>query len=350
LKEDIIHIISSLLVGGAERFVLDLAKQQQLDGYKVVILNLGSSTDPLLEEAKLEGIETITIPTKRILSPKISIIKKLCTAKAIHAHNAVCIFRICPYIPFLKGSLVYTRHSEKNLSQATKLSHVLAKYKVHAVTFVSEGSKNSFYRQFNWPEVKSVVIDNGVFVPENKNFGRHENGAIKVITIGRMVPLKRQADLLKAAAELNPDIQNKIELHFFGDGELRTELEEIAKTLKIEAIFHGMELNREKIYSRASISTCMSETEGLSIALLESMAWSIPIIATNVGGNPKCVIDGLNGYLYEFGNIDELKEKLVTLIENKEMRINMGAEGKKRVEELFSIKDTAKQYYSCYWN
>jgi glycosyltransferase involved in cell wall biosynthesis len=350
MKEDIIHIISSLLVGGAERFVLDLARQQQIDGYKVLILNLGSTDDPLIEEALNTNVPVLTIPTKRVLAPNNGIIKRLCHAKAVHAHNAVCIFRICAYIPFLNGSLIYTRHSERNLSSVTKLAHVLAKYKVKAITFVSEGSKNSFYKQFNWPNIKSLIIDNGVFIPENEPPYNLRNQNIKIITIGRMVPLKRQADLIEAVSRIEPSTQNIIELHFYGDGELRQELEVFSKKLNVNAIFHGMELNREKIYSQASIVTCMSETEGLSIALLESMAWSIPIIATDVGGNPKCVVDGNNGFLYKCGQIEELKSKLITLIENKERRIEMGRQGKKRAQKLFSIKQTAKEFYDCYWN
>ena len=162
MNEDIIHVISSLLVGGAERFVLDLARQQQTDGYKVLILNLGDTDDPLIQEALNTNIPVLTIPTKRVLISNNGIIKKLCNAKAVHAHNAVCIFRICAYIPFFKGSLVYTRHSERKLSAITKLSHIFAKHKVRAITFVSEGSKTSFYNQFNWPKIKSLVIDNGV--------------------------------------------------------------------------------------------------------------------------------------------------------------------------------------------
>jgi len=350
MKEDIIHVISSLLVGGAERFVLDLANQQKLDGYKVLILNLGNIDDPLLAEAKENNIPVVTFPTKRILKPKNGIITRLRNAKAVHAHNAVCIFRICVYIPLLNGSLVYTRHSEVKLSSITKLSHIIAKHKVKTITFVSEGSKLSFFQQFNWPKVKSLVIDNGIFIPGIDLINNRNADTIKILTIGRMVPLKRQSDLLEAVSKFSSSVLEKIEVHFYGDGDLREQLENLSTKLNVNAFFHGMELNRNKIYSQANIVACMSETEGLSIALLESMAWAIPIIATNVGGNPKCVENGLNGFLYECGEIDELKNKLITLVEDKHKRIEMGTQGRKRAEQLFSIRKTAKQYYECYWN
>lgn len=350
MQIDIIHVISSLQVGGAERFVIDLACQQVLDGHKVLVLNLGDYNDPLLKDASENKLKVTTIPTKRILWPKNRIVQQLCTAKTVHVHNAVAIFRICVYIPFLKGSLIYTRHSERVLSTVTKLAHVLAKHKVKAITFVSEGSKKSFYEQFNWGNIKSLIIDNGIFIPPQELITNRTNKIVKIVSIGRMIALKRHVDLLEAVALMEPHLREKIEIHFYGDGELRDKIENKAKQLNVNTIFHGMVIDRESIYSDSDITVCMSETEGLSIALLESMAWAIPIIATNVGGNPYCVIDKKNGYLYECGDVKALQEKLNLLIDNSATRIEMGTFGRQRAIELFSISRSAEAYYDCYWN
>ena len=69
-----------------------------------------------------------------------------------------------------------------------------------------------------------------------------------------------------------------------------------------------------------------------------------PVVATNVGGNPEMMIDGQTGFLVEEGNADDLFEKLTILFENKEMSAEKGSNGRKFIEEKFSMDASAKNF------
>ena len=69
-----------------------------------------------------------------------------------------------------------------------------------------------------------------------------------------------------------------------------------------------------------------------------------PVVATNVGGNPEMMVDGKTGFLVEEGNADDLFEKLTILFENKEMSIENGSNGRKFIEEKFSMDASAKNF------
>ena len=68
----------------------------------------------------------------------------------------------------------------------------------------------------------------------------------------------------------------------------------------------------------------MSLSEGMPSVRLEAMGCGLPVIASNVGGNNEIVHEGKNGYLIAGNNIDDLAEKLSTLINDKSLRLGMG--------------------------
>ena len=69
-----------------------------------------------------------------------------------------------------------------------------------------------------------------------------------------------------------------------------------------------------------------------------------PVIATNVGGNPEMMIDGKTGFLVKEGDPDDLFGKLSILLKNKEMSLEKGSNGKKFIEENFSMVASAKNF------
>ena len=80
------------------------------------------------------------------------------------------------------------------------------------------------------------------------------------------------------------------------------------------------------------------------LSLKEAQLMEKPVVATNVGGNPEMMVDGKTGFLVEEGNADDLFEKLTILFENKEMSIENGSNGRKFIEEKFSMDASAKNF------
>ena len=87
--------------------------------------------------------------------------------------------------------------------------------------------------------------------------------------------------------------------------------------------------------------------EGFGIAFLEASAFSLPILATRVGGVEDAVIDQQTGFLSAPGDINELKNYLQRLMEDKELREKMGAEGRKWSQN-HSWQKLVKELYQNY--
>ena len=96
------------------------------------------------------------------------------------------------------------------------------------------------------------------------------------------------------------------------------------------------------------ISVLTSFSEGLSLTLLESMGYGIPIVATRVGGNPELVVEGETGYLVPVKDNRTLVDRIVTLLQDKELRRRMGKEGRLRAEQKFRMRDVASRYLDIY--
>jgi glycosyltransferase involved in cell wall biosynthesis len=115
-------------------------------------------------------------------------------------------------------------------------------------------------------------------------------------------------------------------------------------------IFTGLRLDVPAILKEASISVLPSLSEGLSNVLIESMAAGVPVVATNVGGNPEIVDDGTTGWLVPSRDADALAQAMMKLLSNPETAAQMGDRRRERIERRFSMEravhDTQQLYTS----
>ena len=113
-------------------------------------------------------------------------------------------------------------------------------------------------------------------------------------------------------------------------------------------IFAGYCEEVERYYAIMDISVLTSLSEGLSITLLESMSYGLPVVITRVGGNPEVVVDGQTGYLVPARDVPSFVERVVRLLQNPDLRARMGQEGCRRIMQKFQMKDVAKRYLEIY--
>lgn len=164
-----------------------------------------------------------------------------------------------------------------------------------------------------------------------------------IFSIGRMVERKGFRYLIEAIPYVlkeNP----KTKLIIGGDGPERKKLEKLSIDLEIaeNVIFPGFISNEElpKLMSIADIFVLPSivdrrgDTEGLGLVLLEAMACGTPVIGTNVGGIPYIIKNGVNGFLVEQKNSEQLAKEIIRLFD-KDLGQKIGKAGKKYVEENF---------------
>jgi len=105
-----------------------------------------------------------------------------------------------------------------------------------------------------------------------------------------------------------------------------------------------------ELLGEVAVSVLPSLSEGLSNAILESMAAGVPVVATAVGGNAEAVKDGVTGLVVPAGNPAALAGAICTLLEDGELASRFGRAGRERVEEHFSerrmVRDTEQFYLS----
>ncbi|WP_206483087.1 glycosyltransferase family 4 protein [Thalassotalea sp. G2M2-11] len=346
----VLHVVSSLEVGGAERFVIDLCQVQREKGEKVAILTFGSQQDPLVSECKKNDIEVFFVSGSRTKKWQMAL-KVINKFTIIHFHSPYPLKFLLPCLPiYFFKKVIYTRHGADPLSGFMwGIVHKIANYFVDHVTFVSQEGADVFENSHGWLRKTKHVIDNGV------NFSkitihRETSDCLRLGSVGRMVPLKNQISLLKAVSYLPSEYKKKVLIHFYGDGPCLAELQQFVdeNDLSEQVVFHGMVSDRSTIYNSFDVLVVTSETEGLSLAIIEAMAYSCAIIATHVGGNPKLVSHQKNGYLFEYDDDKALSGYIKTLQNNVALNEQFAQESREKVAQQFSLDECAKKYQQLY--
>ena len=172
-------------------------------------------------------------------------------------------------------------------------------------------------------------------------------------TIGRLEPVKDQVQLAKAFILLlkqRPCLRAKLRLAIVGDGTLRQEIETILADNNASnlAWLPSFRDDTPEIYRSFSVFVLPSRREGISNTILEAMASGLPIIATQVGGNPEIVTEGSTGQLVPAHNPEAIAAALLKYIDNPGLVTTHGKNGHKHVINNFSLESMLKGYLNIY--
>jgi glycosyltransferase involved in cell wall biosynthesis len=142
----------------------------------------------------------------------------------------------------------------------------------------------------------TVVIPSPLLLPLNNETNVNEEKR-QIVSVARLIPIKGMSYLIRAMTHLKEG-----SLVIIGDGPERKKLELLSRRLGLRdrVFFSGWVSDRSKIstyLSQATVFVLPSLSEGLPRVLVEAMACGLPVIATDVGGVPEVVVDGINGLL-----------------------------------------------------
>lgn len=173
--------------------------------------------------------------------------------------------------------------------------------------------------------------------------------AVLVGTVGRLAAQKGFEYLIKA-------IPCIVRAHpqtwflFAGDGPLKAELQALAEKLGVRdrCRFLGFRRDIPQLLAYYDVFVLPSLWEGLSITLLEAMAASKAVIATNVKGNREVISDGINGVLCEPKNSEALANGIIDLIENEDKARLLGERARQTVEQRFDERIMLKRTLELY--
>jgi glycosyltransferase involved in cell wall biosynthesis len=99
---------------------------------------------------------------------------------------------------------------------------------------------------------------------------------------------------------------------------------------------------------RAAVSVSPSHAEGISNAILEAMALRLPVVATDVGGSPELVREGVNGFIVPPGAPAALARRILDLLGSAQLRRHMGEKGRRIVEREFAVAQMRASYDALY--
>ncbi|MFC2061442.1 glycosyltransferase family 4 protein [Elusimicrobiota bacterium] len=212
---------------------------------------------------------------------------------------------------------------------------------------VSEANKK-YLRTLNIKK-EIAVISNGIdpetLVREDitrcrKEYHIPDNEYI-LLSIGSLIPRKGYDVLLKAMVEVIKDVPDT-KLLIVGSGTLKDHCRQLAGELNIDRhiIFTGFHEDFPYfILSAADVYVSATNSESFGIAFAEAMAYSIPVVATNVGGVPEVVENGETGILVPVKDENALAGGIIKLLKDENLRKTMGEKGLARVKKLFGLDE-----------
>jgi len=289
-----------------------------------LVLGQSSSAESIIENKNKLEVKTVSISHGTTLSEFNTFVKNISSIKDLYwlVRNFQYFIR-----QYFGRQRRFVLHSDK-------------------VIAVSEYVKKALVSETFVDERRVEVVHNGVDGDPYKieKNSRDIGGLVHVYFIGR---IERSKGILTII-----DIINKIDrdviLHVIGSGPCQKEAEKLVAKYKIQekVIFHGKMLHYEFI-KNAHPDIFVFPTkriEGFPMVIVEAMFAGMPTVAFDCGGVSDAVIDEKTGFLVKEGENEEFKEKLVKLIDNFEMRQEMGKNSREIAEKDYTIDTMVDRY------
>jgi len=369
----VVLVIDDLEYGGAQRQVVSLANSMDSDRFDVHVCAL-SSYVPLSKDLRDSEHRLHTVPKMQkfdfTVVPRLARLLKNLNADVVHSYlfSADIATRLAGCVAGTK--LVVG--SERNANYAVKKINVLA-YRLTRrcvdITIANSRAGAQFHaKTFGQPESEYCVIYNGVdidrFAAKDHSAARAALGlsADKPVVgvFASFKPQKNHAMILRAFARLldfQPDahlllVGDRLYGNMMGTADYNAQMEDLIDELGIRnrSTFLGNRDDVESIYPICDVTALSSLYEGTPNVLLESMACGIPVVATNICDNSYVVRDGETGFLVELDDVEEMAQRLRTLLADEAMRRKMGRQARDWVVEEFSLEQLARKTEAAYVN
>jgi len=197
------------------------------------------------------------------------------------------------------------------------------------------------------PVDRVVTVHNGI--PDAPIELRADPGRtpLRMAMVARFEPQKDHPTLFQALAGLT---QQSWQLDLIGNGPLMHDMEALASRLGIGDRVHflGQRMDVAEILAQAQISLLVTNWEGFPLSILESMRAGLPVVASAVGGIDEAVREAETGYLVPRGGVEQLRERIATLLSDVALRRRLGASGRARFEQHFTLEHAVSKTLAVY--
>ena len=356
-KRKVLYLIDKLELAGAQRHLVTLLKKMDRSRFEPAVACL-MGEGSFAEEVRALGVPVTALGVKRIygfsgIAGLLKLARLLKKEKIDILHSFMFSENILGAMAahWAQTPMVITCRRDTGILSEGKPRHFLA-YRltnrwVDRILCVSEAIRTLVIRTERALEAKVLTIPNGAQIetplsPERKAAEREKWGvpkeALLVAIVANLSWIKDHETFFKAAERVKREKPN-VRFWVIGEGALRKKLEKQVASLKLrqEVRFFGRVADPKPLLSLADISVNASLSEGMSNTILESMALGIPVVATDVDGNPETVADGKTGLLVPPKNPEAMAEAILRLAKDASLAAKMGKAGRDRIRRELNL-------------
>lgn len=359
-------VLHSMHVAGAEMLVVKII--QRLQAKILPIVFCLDSIGDLGRQLQSQGIDVLCLNRRPGrdwgLVWRFAQVLRRHRIDIVHAHQYTPFFysALANLFNGRRARIIFTehgRHFPDLVSPVRRaLNRLVFDQLADSVNAVCKFSARSLCRIDGFSGGRIAVIPNGIEFdrydrskdrgPLRKQLGWHPNRRY-VVNIARCHPVKDQAMLLNAFREVAERRQD-VDLVIAGDGVLKPDLQALANRLRIDSRVHFLGIRNDVplLLSAADLFILTSVSEAASLTLLEAMAARLPVVVTNVGGNPEMVRDHVEGLLVPRGDARAAAKAMLEILDNSRLSQEMGMAGHARVGQRYRLDQCVAQYLALY--
>lgn len=346
-------------VGGAQVHVRDLARELKKMGHLVQVVT--EKTGKFTESYKKSNIDCIACPTlQRSLHP-IQDFKSLFKIKdiiqqvspdlvSIHSSKAGILGRLACFLS--NQTCIFTAHSwafTEGIPQTQRIVYRFLEQQFESfavkIICVSEYDRNLGITA-GMKRDRLVTIHNGMpDIPNSLRADPTQSHPTQLVMVARMEPQKDHKTLIQAISGI-PNIKLQLVGEGFKQAAIQTQVQTLGLSDYVE--FLGYREDIAHILAKAQIFLLISNWEGFPRTTLEAMRAGLPVIVSDVGGASEAVIEGQTGYCIPKGDVATLRAKILLLVNNPDLRQQMGQAARKHYEENFTFEQMFQKTLAIY--
>lgn len=356
-RPHVVHIIDELPRDGAEVLLLDLVRRRDARmRYSVLCLVRGG---PLVEEFERAGVPVVVFGRRGAVDPRMlwRLVRWLRRehATVVHTHlfTADSYGRLAARLAGVGAVFSTVHNSVGPPGRLRKLANrVLARLSDSVIGCGDEIA--AALESQGVPAQRILSIPNGIDLQRfqgaqgagvREEFGV-QAGRVVLGMVGRLHVQKGHEVLLECLAGMSETQRRAVACLVIGVGELEQRLRSRVEQLGLEDVvtFTGSRTDVPRLVAALDVFVMPSLWEGLPIALLEAMASGRAVLCSSVGSIPGVVQHGENGWLVEPGNVQALREAILTLVDDPGLRARLGRRAREQVIARFDVERTAAAY------
>jgi glycosyltransferase involved in cell wall biosynthesis len=347
----ILHVITSLQTGGAEKLIVDIVPKLMAYGHTVDVAIFNGESTPFKEKLSLSKCKIYSLgDSVYSISYVFKLMKIMKNYDIIHTHNSSPQLFVAIANSFCHKILVTTEHNTNNRKRGLWWFRPVDKWmykKYQRIICISDMAETCL-KSYLGNDIKDIVtIYNGVDVDvfhAAKSVDELKSDRFVIVMVAAFRRQKDQDTIVRAMALLPKD---KYELWLVGEGERRTEVESLVAELKLnsQVKFFGNRTDVANILHTADVVVMSTHYEGLSLSNIEGMSAGKPFVASDVDGIHE--VTAGYGILFSHQNEKKLADVILRLHDDKDYYKQVADACYERAKQ-FDISKMVDKYANVY--